>query len=79
MTTLSPKRSRDQPELDHRPGVVKAALLAASSSVTALGTLLAVAGQWQTPDETTRLAITVGGIVTALALGIAAVYIWPRK
>ena len=40
-----------------------------------VGTLLAVAGEWGTPDETVRYAITVAGIITALALGIAAIYV----
>lgn len=79
MTKVVPKRAPDQFEPDHRHGVVKASLLAAGSFITAVGTLLAVAGEWRTPDETVRYAITVAGVITALALGIAAVYVWPRK
>ncbi|MFD0519018.1 hypothetical protein [Paractinoplanes durhamensis] len=59
--------------------MVKAALLAAGSFASATGTTLAIAGRWQTTDETVRYAITVGGIIIALALGVTAVYVWPRK
>ena len=78
-TTVTPNEASDQPTHDHRPAVVKGALLAAGSFATAVGTLLAVAGEWGTPDETVRYAITAIGIITAIALGIAAVYVWPRK
>lgn len=79
MTTVATNQVPDQPKADHRHGVVKAALLAAGSFMTALVTLLAVAGEWGTPDATVRYAITVAGVITALALGIAAVYVWPRR
>jgi hypothetical protein len=79
MTTVASGQASDQLGPDNRHGVVKASLLAAASFATAVGTLLAVAGEWGTPDATVRYAITVAGIITALALGIAAVYVWPRK
>jgi hypothetical protein len=79
MTNVLPNRAPEQPEPDDRAGVVKAVLLAAGSFITAIGTLLIVAGEWSTPDETVRYAITMAGVITALALGIAAVYIWPRE
>ena len=77
--TVTTELGQHQDPHDHRAAVVKAALLAAGSFITAIGTLLAVAGEWGTPDATVRYAITVAGIITALALGIAAVYVWPRK
>ena len=79
MATVPTNHDTGQKHPDHRAAVVKAALLAAASFITALGTLLAVAGEWSTPDETVRYAITVAGVITALALGIAAIYVWPRK
>ncbi|MET8152430.1 hypothetical protein ACIBSW_18695 [Actinoplanes sp. NPDC049668] len=79
MTAVASKQVPDRPEPDPRPGVVKAGLLAAGSFATATGTLVAVAGEWGTPDATVRYAITVAGVITAMALVIAAVYIWPRK
>ncbi|MEU8232427.1 hypothetical protein AB0C12_22825 [Actinoplanes sp. NPDC048967] len=79
MATVTSNSRPDQDDPDHRAGVVKAALLAAASFITAVGTLLAVAGEWRTPDETVRYAITVAGVITAFALGIAAIYVWPRK
>lgn len=57
---------------------MKASLLA-GSFITAVGTSLAVAGEWRIPDETVGYAITVAGIIAAIALGIAAVCVWPRK
>lgn len=79
MTTVAPKSAPGQPEPDYRPGVVKAGLLAAGSFITAVGTLLAVAGQWRTTDGTVRYAITMAGVITALALGIAAIYVSQRR
>ena len=79
MATVTTKPVPGQTGPDHRPGVVKAALLAAGSCATGVATLLGVAGVWATPDETVRYAITVIGVITALALGIAAIYVWPRK
>ncbi|MFI5493521.1 hypothetical protein [Actinoplanes sp. NPDC051859] len=79
VANVSPNAASDQAEPDHRPAVVKAALLASGSFATAIGTLLAVAGEWGTPDETVRYAITAIGIITALALGIAAAYVWQRR
>ena len=79
MTSVASNRPENQRETDPRPGVVKAVLLAAGSFATAVGTLLAVAGEWGTSDETVRYAITMIGVITAIALGIAAVYVWPRK
>ncbi len=64
---------------DRHSGVVKAALLAAGCFATAIATLLAVAGEWHTPDATVRYAITVTGYITAIALGIAALFIWVRR
>ena len=79
MATVTRNSGSGQKDHDHRAAVVKAALLAAGSFITAVGTLLAVAGEWGTPDETVRYAITVAGVITALALGIAAIYVWPRE
>jgi hypothetical protein len=79
MATLTTNPGSGQKDTDHRAGVVKAALLAAGSFLTALGTILAVAGEWGTPEETVQYAITVAGVISALALGIAAIYVWPRK
>ncbi|WP_433732435.1 hypothetical protein ACQP2Y_02010 [Actinoplanes sp. CA-051413] len=75
--TSNPEPGQDDP--DHRAGVVKTALLSAGSFITAVGTILAVAGEWRTPAETVRYAIAVAGVITALALSIAAIYVWPRK
>jgi hypothetical protein len=79
MATVTNDPESRQKNLDHRAAVVKAALLAAGSFITALGTLLAIAGEWGTPAETVRYAIRWGGVILALALGIAAIYVWPRK
>lgn len=80
MTTVAPKRGPDQPAADpgDRLGVVKAALLAASSFATAVSTMLCVVGAWGTPPDLAKFAIAVVGIIAALALGIAAVYVWRK-
>ena len=79
MATGTTNHKPDKNDPDHRAAVVKAALLAAGSFIAALGTLLAIAGEWGTSDETIRYAISVAFLVTALAFSIAAIYVWPPR
>ncbi|MBG0560711.1 hypothetical protein [Actinoplanes aureus] len=75
-----PKKSApDSRSQKHHARVLTAAFLAAGSFVTAIATILAIAGEWGTPDSTVKYAITVAGIVAALPQFVAAVLIWPRE
>ena len=63
---------------DHRPTVVKSALLAAGGFASAIATILVVAGEWNISDGTVRFAITVVGVIAAIAQLTAAVYVARR-
>lgn len=75
-----PAEGRDQPTYDHGNSVVKAALYAVASVATGIGTILVAAGSSAIEDGTVRYALTVLGVVAALAMAVVALYLhrWRR-
>jgi hypothetical protein len=70
--------ARSQGPQDHQASVAKSALLAAGGFVTAIATILLVAGTFLVNDGTTRYALTVVGVIGAIAQIGAAVYVIRR-
>ena len=66
-TTVSTRDANGQTPSDQRHALVKSTLLAAGGFASAIATILIVAGQWNISDGTVRYAITVAGIVAAMA------------
>lgn len=82
MATISSDSGPDQGSKDHQncqARVVRAALLAAGGFGSTVVTLVMVAGQWEIQDATIRYTTTVIAGVVALALFVAAIFVWPRK
>lgn len=79
MANVTRNHDPDQHGKDHRHSIVKAVLFAAGGFGSTLVTMLMVSGQWDIAAATTRFAMTVFTIVVAIAMFVAAVYVWPHQ
>lgn len=79
MVTVTPRRASRQPAVDHRPGVVRAALASAGCFVGSIVAILIAAGSNAISDETTRYSLTVLGMLCLIPLLTALIYILRRR
>jgi hypothetical protein len=73
MLTVTTIRARRQRRTELRTSVVRASLLGCGSFTTGVGSILIIAGRFNISDGLARYAITVAGIIAALAQLTAAI------
>lgn len=72
MATATDRKSSESQSRDARHAVAKAALCAAGGFVSTIATILVVAGTWQIDDGVVRHALTLVGVIAAVALFVTA-------